>query len=400
MNISSQHTAPGQMAGYLFQPERALFWLINSQRGAVVGIETNDDVVKFAKNNKEHSIYEQDKHSISSNIPFGDHSKDLWNTLHIWLKEIKKQEVDINYAQFHLVTNKVLSDCLAKRIGTSNTEHEVLACIKEIRTKKDSVPKGVLKIVTSVLEYDDEELGALIKRVVLTDGLATSHGEELKEKMSDILHLPTDIPFNEIYYSLLGWIHTTVITLWREGKPAWISRRAFDKQYWNVISRFQDKTFKETSKSLLPISDIERKAQLHKMFVRQLYLLSLNEDNELLINSIDDFLRCNTERTRLSMEGDITKEDFEIFEESLVERWKLIYERYNFKYSRSRNEDEKKYRGEEYGGDILIDTLDHREALAGQPTENYYLTRGSYHMLADELEVGWHPDYIKKLKRS
>ncbi|KON68897.1 hypothetical protein AKG34_08925 [Peribacillus butanolivorans] len=353
MNISSQHTAPGQMAGYLFQPERALFWLINSQRGAVVGIETNDDVVKFAKNNKEHSIYEQDKHSISSNIPFGDHSKDLWNTLHIWLKEIKKQEVDINYAQFHLVTNKVLSDCLAKRIGTSNTEHEVLACIKEIRTKKDSVPKGVLKIVTSVLEYDDEELGALIKRVVLTDGLATSHGEELKEKMSDILHLPTDIPFNEIYYSLLGWIHTTVITLWREGKPAWISRRAFDKQYWNVISRFQDKTFKETSKSLLPISDIERKAQLHKMFVRQLYLLSLNEDNELLINSIDDFLRCNTERTRLSMEGDITKEDFEIFEESLVERWKLIYERYNFKYSRSRNEDEKKYRGEEYGGDIL-----------------------------------------------
>jgi hypothetical protein len=38
-------------------------------------------------------------------------------------------------------------------------------------------------------------------------------------------------------------------------------------------------------------------------------------------------------------------------------------------------------------------TVDHREILAGAPTEQVYLTAGTYHLLADLMKVGWHPRY-------
>ncbi|UOK62721.1 hypothetical protein MT997_31885 [Paenibacillus sp. OVF10] len=49
--------------------------------------------------------------------------------------------------------------------------------------------------------------------------------------------------------------------------------------------------------------------------------------------------------------------------------------------------------GELIGLEVLSDTLDHKENLAGVATEQLYLTRGSYHHLANQMKVGWHPDY-------
>jgi len=124
-------------------------------------------------------------------------------------------------------------------------------------------------------------------------------------------------------------------------------------------------------------------------------LLSLEESNDEIIEAIDDFIRCISERTRLSVEGMLTKQDFIAFEERLRERWRLIFNRYKRRLSSSSyNEKELS----DIGYEILMETLQHREILAGQQTEEYYLTKGSYHKLADFLEVGWHPNFDRLLK--
>lgn len=43
-------------------------------------------------------------------------------------------------------------------------------------------------------------------------------------------------------------------------------------------------------------------------------------------------------------------------------------------------------------------TEDYREKLAGSETDHVYLTSGTYHRLAEELTVGWHPDYPQLMK--
>ena len=76
----SHHSAPGVNAAFSYQFERALNWLAKSPAGSVIGVETHGDVV--VRGADESELFEEDKHSISEDAePFGNRSKDLWNTL-------------------------------------------------------------------------------------------------------------------------------------------------------------------------------------------------------------------------------------------------------------------------------------------------------------------------------
>ena len=51
------------------------------------------------------------------------------------------------------------------------------------------------------------------------------------------------------------------------------------------------------------------------------------------------------------------------------------------------------------GFEIFTDTTeDHREKLAGNDTEQVYLTSGTYHRLADLVRVGWHPRFEELMR--
>src|SRR5262245_52389294 len=109
MTLSS-HSAPGTNAAFSYQFERAFYWLAKSPAGFVVGIETHDDV---AIHGPDASLkLEQDKHSITeTNSPFGDRSKDLWNTLATWVDALHSEEIQEG-TRFFMVTNKALQKCI------------------------------------------------------------------------------------------------------------------------------------------------------------------------------------------------------------------------------------------------------------------------------------------------
>src|SRR3990172_3569811 len=105
MTLTS-HSAPGANAGFSYQFERALYWLAQGPAGSVVGVETDDDVA--VRGAAASQLLEQDKHSIREDAePFGDRSKDLWNTLAIWIEALDTKEV-ADTTRFLMVTNKVL----------------------------------------------------------------------------------------------------------------------------------------------------------------------------------------------------------------------------------------------------------------------------------------------------
>lgn len=393
ITTSKKHIAPGSMAGYLFQPERALYWLAKSKTGSMVGIETEDDIVLKAKGMGK-SVREQDKHSISSNIPFGNHSKDLWNTLNIWLNAIMANEVDVDFTEFHLVTNKIVDEGLVVRLSAAQTQEEVEGCISAIRDIAQGVPPSVAELANKVCLCSDYILAALIKKIVLCDGRLGSYGDQLEIEVKSLLLIPEEMPFEEIYNSLLGWVHYCAMNCWRNDKEAWLSRDIFVVYYQRLLSRYKSQAFNETTKNLIPIEVDDHQNQYNKLFVSQLYLLALEKDDDLLIDAIDDYLRSISERTRLSIQGEITKEEIDKFDQNLLDRWKLIFAEYKRKYKREQVIcSDVNILGEDLGLKTLVQTLNHREPLAGQQTEQYYLTRGSYHRLANKLKIGWHPDY-------
>lgn len=385
----SDHTSPGQMAGFLFQPERALFWLAKSERGSRVGIETEDDIVLRAK--AGHSVHEQDKHSINpTGYSLGNRSKDLWKTLKIWLQAVDNHEVVLDTTEFYLVTNKILpSECLAKQIGTATTEQDVSQCIQHLREVAADPPEGISQEVNWVLQHNDNSLVDFISKIRIVDG-SESSGPQLREAIISHLHIASNLPANDILQALLGWVHETTMDLWRNEEAAWLTREAFDIQFNRLISIYQCKAFVEIASNLVPIPEGEKEKHQNRLFVKQLLLLSLEQEDDLIVDAINDYIRCVSEITRFSKEGSITKSDVEAFMNRLHERWKIIFRRYSHKLAEGEIDQMLEC---STGFDILFDTLNHRENLAGQETQEYYLTRGSYHRLADDLLVGWHPRF-------
>lgn len=396
MSEYERHNAPGQMGGYLFQPERALYWLAKSGRGGKVGIEVGDDIVFLSKNGNK--IYEQDKHSISAGNPFRDKGKNLWNTLNIWLKSVKTDEVELKKTRFLLVTNKVVPDCLARDIGKAKDKCEVKKCIDKLRKIGKEPSNDIAKICNEVLSYGDDDLGNIIERISLCDGNDKTYGDDLREEVLDLLHVPENIPEEEIIHPLLGWVHDKALYLLRKRESIWLSNSGFNKKYLNTISKCNNSLFSEKAKTLISVTDSQRKSNMEQLFVKQLTALNLSKEDNQIIDAIDDFIMCASERTRFSKEGCLTETDFIEFEDRLFDRWKNIFDKCIGIY-RSQEERLNKAmpdlirKAEEVGHEILGDTLDHRESLAGQPTEQFYLTRGTYHRLANELKLGWHPDY-------
>ena len=390
MSLES-HSAPGANAGFSFQFERALFWLSQLPAGSAVGIETDDDVAIRDVNGT--NILEQDKHSIrEKGEPFGDRSKDLWNTLAIWIEAVETKEVEVATTRFLMVTNKLLPDCIAKQISRAESDDDAKACISALESAAEKPPKHLDTFIRRVLRKDSSEtLKTLILKCELFDAGAKSAGVELRKTTVGHLQLPQWCACHSesIMDELLGWIHQAALSAWQRNCPAWIQRDNFVNQLHAIIDRRKRQLTRERAEHLIPVADEKIGQQKARPFVKQLHLVS--DDEGLVDTAIREFIRCNIEKSRLSAEGNITDEDWKTFETALQSRWEKIRARVMRMKQASPEA--------EIGFEILTDTTEsHREKLAGTETEQVYLTAGTYHRLADLFRLGWHPRFAELMK--
>ena len=383
---SNTHSAAGPSAGYVFQFDRAVYWLSKSPAGSIIGIETDDDVAVIESDGSLR--LEQDKHSIQDKAePFGDRSKDLWNTLAIWLDAIESDQVQVASAAFYMVTNKSLRECIAKRIGDASSEAEIAASISALEQAGSDPPQAISGLSIRVLRAESRAmLGSLIAKIRLCDGSDGTAGAALRQKTIAELQLPTwCAPLaDSIADELSGWLLKTVLALWQSNKPAWVKRDDFVNQLHAILSFRHRQMTRERAEHLIPITEDHIGKEKGRPFVKQLHLIT--EDDTVVDTSIREYIRCNIEKSRLSKEGNITDADWEAFECQLLSRWGKIRARVVRMKTHSPDE--------EIGFEVFTETTeDHREKLAGTDTEQVYLTSGTYHRLADLLRVGWHPHY-------
>ena len=382
----SRHSAAGSNAGFSFQFERALYWLAKSPADSLIGIETADDVAVREPNMAQ--ILEQDKHSVRENaVPFADRSKDLWNTLAIWVEAIETNQVPANQSTFLMVTNKKLPDCIAKTIAKAESEQEIAACIAALRLAGEDPPSHIATQVHYVLRPCSlDALQRVIRQCDVVDASDASAGSQLRQATIAELQLPEwCLPTSDsIANELLGWLHTTTLDAWQKGRPAWIQRNHFVNALQAIIGLRKRQAARERAEHLIPVTDDTVGQTRGRPFVKQLHLVT--DDNTIVDVSIREFVRCNIEKSRLSAEGNVTDEDWRTFETTLFSRWEKIRAR----VLRSKVS----HPEEDVGFEILTDTTeDHRERLAGSDTEQVYLTSGTYHRLADLVRVGWHPRF-------
>ncbi len=387
-----QHSAAGANAGFTYQFERALYWLARSPSGFIIGIETDDDVALVGADGSR--LLEQDKHSVSADAqPFGDRSRDLWNTLATWVGALDSGEVTAGKTRFLMVTNKTIPECLARRIGCAETDEQIDTCIAGLEKAAKEPPKKIAKLVEGVLRLASRvALRDILKQCELVDSSGASAGIELRRTTVAQLQLPQwcSALSDSLVDELLGWLQQRALVAWRGGKPAWIERDHFVNQLHAAIDSRRRHIRRERAENLIPVSDDNVGEQRGRPFVEQVFLIT--DDAEIVDNAIREFIRCGTEKMRLSAEGNVTDDDWKAFEAALQSRWEKIRVRVLRMSHATRQED--------VGFEIFTETTeDHREMLAGACTEQVYLTAGTYHLLADMIRLGWHPQFRDLMAR-
>jgi hypothetical protein len=388
----NRHSAEGPAAAFVYQFERALNWLARKQAGCSIGIETGDDINVRDLDGTE--LLEQDKHVLSDGAkPFGDRSVGLWKTLSIWVElcGARSGQTDDSIS-FLFVTNTDVPPCIARRLADAQSVEAVEACVAELHHAGQNPPRHIAQYVRCVLKPESSALlRAIIAKADLADASCQTDWPDLRKSTIAHLQLPGSCSAmsESITNELSGWLSRMVVDLWRSGQPGWIERDHFINEMHAVIDRRKRQVIRERAEMLIPVTDEKVGGELGRPFVRQLHLIT--EDDDVVSIAIREFIRCNTEKSRLSKEGNITDDDWLAFEATLIARWKKIRSR----IKRMREGCDERRAGFEL---FTETTENYRERLAGMETEQVYLTSGTYHRLADFLTVGWHPRFEELMR--
>ncbi|HEU5400134.1 MAG TPA: ABC-three component system protein [Terriglobales bacterium] len=103
-----------------------------------------------------------------------------------------------------------------------------------------------------------------------------------------------------------------------------------------------------------------------------------------MIEAINQFLRASAERAAWSKAGIVHDKSFDDYEENLITAWKN---------KRALNEViHKSLTGVDRGKLLLAECGLHQQRLQGLEVPAFF-TPGSFHALAEDKTVGWHPEY-------
>jgi hypothetical protein len=393
MATSDIHSAASSMAGFIFQLDRALTWLAKSELGSAVGVESLDDVVMISPGG---AVLEQDKLSWVRN-PIPDRSENLWKTLAIWLGLIRDGERELKSTQFHLVSTFQVNTGVAAALKLPPQARDTSKIIETLRALSKAPNDGWAVEANFVTLHSDEDLSNFLDHVLVIDHAPATDLDGANDRLATAMQLPLEIAA-DVIAGLRGWLQSRVMEQFRrvalglnEKAAAWIESDEFRRELAKLVSRhFQDKPIIRAA-SQITISPELRQHQTHAMFVRQLEILGITEEEpERIIEAIEDFLKGVDERSRLALQNGVTQQVFENYEASLVDHWKTT----------KRIAARKKFETEEITGQEILDqSLSYQAHLDGHLVTESYLTKGTFHKLANSPAVilGWHPRFKEML---
>ena len=383
-SVLSSHSAPTSAAGFLFQFRRAVQILASGGGDFTIGIETLDDITLL--DNQGNTTLEQDKFTtLKSGGVYADTSHNLLNTLSTWLEALLSGELDIHKCRFLLVTNAICRDGLVTRIAGAHDLQSARNCLNEIK-EFSGTSRDKQKIRDLISRENGGDLFCeLCVNVELVDGSETS-----SQNACTCIQIPSPYESHraEIFESLVGWLNNLALSTWEKRDKLLVSKQSFTNQLHAILDGLKRTRRHERPEYEITLDEDAIAKNRDSTFVRQIDLVT--EDEEWQTDAIKDYLRCIIEKCRLCKDGSVTGGDWSDFTNRLGVRWKAIF---------SRNNRLCKESAEDIGFRTMSEVLDpeYNAELAGEPTTQPYLTRGSYHRLSDEKKVGWHPRYQELL---
>ena len=324
---------------------------------------------------------EEDKSSIGSN-PLGNKSTNLWKTFYNWICDVNDGAIDANKAAFILYATHGGRPGIVDSFHAASTNAEVANAIATAKTTLEDITPA-----HEIWEYFDfcankhvVQFAKIIEKFELQIGSKTVTGE-----LQDALvrkHLPTNY-LSTLTDALTGWLHKELLLCMSEKKPAKISWESFDKQFKVLFDQARCHDLIDFTRfSPIDESEIEYQRQIWPMYLQQLQ--AIESDGSEILQAVSDYLRAKTNRFKWIESETLDTDLIEDFQSRLVSFWQNRSKRIQITESGAKETDRGKL--------LLLDCATRQESIRNVAPPASTIA-GTYHALADELALGWHPSW-------
>ncbi len=385
------HQASEQMLGYLYQVRYALFLLLNHDNSDFqISIEKFDDIA-FSKDDVPKQLIQM-KHHVQHHGNLSDASTDLWRTLKVWIDIINTSPEMLDDTEFLIITTSIApKDSAAyylKNNDKRNTD-DAYQKLKEICKKSEN--KAHATYYTAFLKMDEETAKKLIEQIRIIDGASNiiDVGKVLQKQIRY-----SCIPEYEhhICERLEGWWYRKAIEALCSDTPIFITQ--------NQIRTLIVSMSQEYSNENLPIDIFDsgpfqedRLGDDEKIFYKQLELIRLG--NRRIQVALRDYYRAFHQRANWVRNDLLFINELGLYEQRLVDEWEHCFAEMedNLNEFGCASEEEKIKEGRK-----LFSEIEDLDIRIRPKCQEAFVMRGSYHILANQLKVGWHADFFERLK--
>lgn len=351
-------------------------------------MEYLDDV---AKEDSEGVKLGQSKSALTAN-PVADRAKSLWKTLSNWVTLAAEGGCDPDRTGFEMYVSRPVSGRLVDAFAAATTlETAQTAILLARNTLWGQAPKfsNRSEVAQEIAPYVENVFGAdatLVARVVRNFTLTCGSGSPQADVEAILkTHPISQSKIRDIADHMSGVVKRRVDELLEAGKPAIIARDDF----WIKYSAYVRKVDRDTvlhSRVKRP-SDEEAKGHWPRVFVQQLDLIALPFEDKLA--AVGDYLMAAADRTTWAATGEVDATSFDELDSSLQRSWSN--KRLACKVAHRHKAPD------EQGQALYADCMQVTLAVQEMGTPDHFIP-GCLHRLADDLSIGWHPEYAIQLK--
>jgi len=384
-----KYSAVQSALGYFYQCRYALYEALRrlpEGERFCVGIETLDDVV-FETDGSAVDVL-QTKHHVKAEATLTDASPDLWKTLRIWIEGQADGTIPRD-AQFFMVTTAVCPDGTAAAYLRPEGRDEMKSLERLVATVSTSASDTNAPAYRAFSSLDYSGRLRLAKAVLVLDG-SPSIGQ-LDDRLRQAVFFAVERRFLDSYLQRLeGWWYGRALRHLTDSSAAPILGEELESE----MNRIRDQLSDES----LPVDDdimratVDASGYMDRPFVEQLNLIGVNQNR--VLHAIRNYYRAFEQRSRWMREHLLYVGELDRYEERLVEEWDLLFQQMCDELGNNAAENEMTreaqilYKWVETGAHAPI-----RRNVA-EPA----IARGTYQMLADNLQVGWHVEFRERLQ--
>jgi len=381
-------SAADSALGYLYQVRLALLSALQrlaEDHSFSLYLETLDDVVFETLGSAVDLL--QLKHHCDRAANLTDASPDLWKSLRVWMEGRSNGDIPADAHLFLITTSDVGAGSAASRLmARERDEPEALKRLEQTAvTSANDTNQAAYALFKALSDSEKQEL---LSTVVIAPKAPdiSGVGDEIRAEARLAVrreHLDGFVA------RLEGWWFGRALRQLVDEASSPILSTELESEWHDLQEQFK--------RDALPVDrdileqEVDAATYDNAVFVHQVRLAGIGTAR--ILAAIRDYYRAFAQRSRWMREELLLVGELENYERLLREEWELQFNRLADEVGAAAAEDVMRLTAQKVYAWVEDSCYPIRPQV-----QHPSMTRGSFHILADSLKVGWHPEFMHRLQ--